>query len=143
MCDKDCNSCINCKCFQFYYKFSKLLRYKISDKFRIKTFIYEGDVFKDEACTKKLGKILIEQTINTFLNDTVTNHTVELPDGFVSYRLFHRTADGKAKPGDVVVGPFICGSQKFLHWNSSKYFSKVTVGADDDLRSVIIFKKKC
>lgn len=138
-----CNSCIPFKCIQYFYKFSNLVRHEIGSKDNITIFVYEGEIFKDRLCTKPLGKIFVEQTVNSFLKDTVTNHTAYLPDGVISYRLFHKSTGGKPVPGEKVIGPFVCGNKKYLHWNSSKFFSEVIIGANDDLRTVNIYKNKC
>jgi hypothetical protein len=135
------NSCKKfTKKIKFYYKFSLLNKKLVNNVDNIKIYIYDGCVFDDFHCTRRKGKIFIEQTINAALNETKSTINVIFPEGVITYVLFHVTNDGKGIQNTTPIGPLIYGTKRFLFWNSSKYFSRTNNYPDDNTRSVTIYK---
>ena len=131
---------MNCslKKIEFYYTYESLTKNLISEINNLKTYIYQGKIYKDKAQLIVLGDIFIEQTVDETTGVTKSTVNVLLKQGAITYTLFHNTNDGKGIPGELM-GPVIYGTEKYLTWNSSNYYSKIINYQNE--RSVTIYKK--
>jgi len=137
------NMCDNSKQkIQIYYKFSKLNQHLVNSVDNYRNYIYEGAVFSDVSCTKKIGLLTSEQIVNITNGEAKATYTLQLADGYLTFFLYNNTINGKALPNSTTIGPVICGTNKYLFWNSSAYFQKFTALGDSDTRSIGIYKKQ-
>jgi hypothetical protein len=131
---------MNCRCFkkiEFYYTYDSLKKNLINDTKNLRTYLYQGTVYKDKEQIIPFGDIFIEQTVDENTGQTKSIVNVITKQGVISYVLFHKTDDGKGIQGEIT-GPVIYGTEKYLTWNSSNYYSKI-INYENN-RHVIIYK---
>jgi hypothetical protein len=109
----------------------------INDTKNLRTYLYQGTVYKDKEQIIPFGDIFIEQTVDENTGQTKSIVNVITKQGVISYVLFHKTDDGKGIQGEIT-GPVIYGTEKYLTWNSSNYYSKI-INYENN-RHVIIYK---
>jgi hypothetical protein len=131
-------SCPPLKKIEFYYTYESLTKKLINDTNNLKTYSYQGKIYKDKARLIVLGDIFIEQIVDENNGMTKSTVNVSLKQGYITYILFHTTIDGKSIQGELI-GPVIYGTEKYLSWNSSNYYSRIINYQNDS--SVTIYKK--
>jgi len=131
-------NCPSFKKIEFYYTYESLTKNLINSTNNLKTFIYQGKIYKDKAQLIVLGDILVEQTVDETTGLTKSTVNVVLKSGTITYVLVHDTNDGKGLPGELA-GPVIYGTEKYLSWNSSCYYTKIINYQNE--RSVTIYRK--
>ena len=121
-----------------FYKYS-LLNKVITNKDNILSIIYTGPLFSDNKFTKQIGTFTSEQLHEEDSTNTTSEYVMTLYNGSINFKIFQKTDLGKGILGNIEIGPVVCGSKRYLYWNSSKYSAKLKLVNNDD-RTITIFK---
>ena len=121
-----------------FYKYS-LCKKIVIDRDHINTIFVTGPLFKDKNCTKQIGTFTSEQLHEEDSSNTTSEYIMTLYNGSINFKIFQKTDVGKGILGNIEIGPIVCGSKRYLYWNSSKYSAKLKLVNNDD-RTITIFK---
>jgi len=125
----------------FFYRYSMLTRQgENPNNNNIVKYYYTGDIYSNEECTEKLGVLFMEQIVNIVNGSTISNLSVSLPEGVINLVLHNVTIDGKAIPSQISSGPVMYGMDRYMLWNSAKYFFVKKTYEDNNTYSMSIRK---
>ena len=123
-----------------FFKYSQLNKQTVSVNDNLTIYVYSGIFYNSLTFTVPIGKIIVEQIVDTVDKKTKTTYTLTFSTGVISFVLYHDTNNGKGFTGSKTFGPVICGTQKYLFINSGENTGLLDI-LDDDNRRIDIFKK--